>query len=301
MRVSAEGAVGRLPSACPSTTKLTPWAPVRNETWAGQLSQSTASPRVRMTQSELRNRIYDFFSDSASIEPALGTQTAQRYRIVLASSRLLLICRQLRHEASPLQHGFKYHHLNLKMEARDIPDLVDLIGPSQCAEICRIEMYMSLASSIHRRVKQETAQGPFAGPWARFGGGSSIFRSLRRIVVTYPINLNSDAMSISRSLQTMFGNTDLEPQRITQMHVRVHKWPSIGAVLATQVGKPYTNIFDLPGSIGRLLIFLFEPVTIRSDCKNCCKQNITPVKNTQKLPKVTLSEERGQFSRKSPR
>lgn len=96
------------------------------------------------------------------------------------------------------------------MRATDIPDLVYLIGPSQCAEICRIDMYMTLASSIQRTVKKETAEGPYAGPWARFGGGGRTFRSLQSIVVTYPIDLNSDALAISRSLQTMFGNTDLE-------------------------------------------------------------------------------------------
>ncbi|KAF9693890.1 hypothetical protein EKO04_008539 [Ascochyta lentis] len=165
------------------------------------------SPLLRLP-AELRNRIYKFAFDSATVERDLSPRSTQRYRIVPNSSRLLLVCRQLRYEAFPFRKGSKYHHLTLRMDGRDLSQLVDLIGQMQCADICCIEMFMSLASSIHRNVKSNTLSPPYGGAWN--DGESHVFKSLSRIVVTYAIRLDAGAEQIGASLRTLFGNAELK-------------------------------------------------------------------------------------------
>lgn len=165
------------------------------------------SPLLRLP-AELRNRIYGFVFDAATMERDLSPTSAGRYRVVLDGSRLLLVCRQTRFEARPFQRDFTYHQLSIRMQGKHMPDLVNWVGQAQCAQLVQINMFLSLASAIRRMVRGATLQGPYVRPWAASGDRS--FPSLARVVVTYPIYLSDDAVEIGTSLQTLFGNSALD-------------------------------------------------------------------------------------------
>ncbi|KAF3034942.1 hypothetical protein E8E11_001655 [Didymella keratinophila] len=159
---------------------------------------------------EIRNTIYGYCFDAATLEPDLSPTSAGRYRIVLHSSRLLRVCRQIRFEARPFQTGITYSRLDIRMQSKHISDLVDWVGASQCAEIVEIGMFQSLAGAIFRQVRNitELGQGQYTGPWS--ASRACIFPALKRVVVTYATYLNEDAYDVETSLQMLFGNVDLE-------------------------------------------------------------------------------------------
>ena len=166
------------------------------------------SPLLRLP-AELRNKIYRLVFDAATLKKDISPTSSGRYKVALDSSRLSRVCRQIRFEAAPFQQDYMYHQLSLRMESKHIPDLVDWVGQTQCAQIVRIEMFLSLAGAIHRMVRRESIQGPYAGPWA--ASGDRIFPSLACVVVTYPIYLEEEeAIQVGTSLQTLFGNPNLE-------------------------------------------------------------------------------------------
>lgn len=140
----------------------------------------------------------------------MSATSVERYRVVLNSSRLLLVCRQTRFEVRPFQTGSTYHRLDIRMESRHLSDFVDWVGGPQCAQIVEIGMFQSLAGAIYRKVRDATVQRQYTGPWS--ASGDRIFQSLKRVMVTYPIYLNEDADDIVTSLQTLFGNMDLDVQ-----------------------------------------------------------------------------------------
>jgi hypothetical protein len=95
------------------------------------------------------------------------------------------------------------------MEGRHIPDLVKWVGQAQCAQIVRIEMFLSLAGAIYRMVRRHSIRGSYTGPWA--ASGDRIFPSLSCVVVTYSTYLeDGEDFQIGTSLQTFFGNSDLQ-------------------------------------------------------------------------------------------
>ncbi|UPX16782.1 uncharacterized protein EKO05_0007168 [Ascochyta rabiei] len=166
-----------------------------------------ASPLLRLP-AELRNRIYELAFDSATVKRDLNPCAAKRYHVVFNSARLLLACRQLRYEAFPIQSSAVYHHLTLRTHGKDISCLVDSIGQTVCAEIRCIEMFMSLARSIHRKVKQQSSLEPDISAWS--DGTGRVFESLSRIVVIFPFDLDSDANDIGTSLQKRFGSMEIK-------------------------------------------------------------------------------------------
>ena len=170
--------------------------------------QNQANSPLLQLPAELRNRIYYFIFDAATLKRDLSPTSAQHYRVVLNSSHLLRVCRQTRFEAAPLQTGFTYHQLNIRMDNKHIPDLVKWVGQAQCAQIVRIEMFLSLANAIHRMVRRASVPGRYTGPWA--ASGDRIFPSLSSVVVTYPFYLEDDeGVRIRTALRTLFGNPDL--------------------------------------------------------------------------------------------
>jgi len=159
---------------------------------------------------EVRNAIYEYCFDAATLEPDLSPTSAGRYRILLNSSRLLCVCRQTRFEVCPFQAGTTYSRLDIRMQSRHILDLVDWVGTSQCARIVEIGMFQSLAGAIFRQVRSATelGQGQYTGPWS--ASGDRIFPALKRIVVTYATYLNEHAYDAETSLRMLFCNIDLE-------------------------------------------------------------------------------------------
>ncbi|KAH6639846.1 hypothetical protein C7974DRAFT_470275, partial [Boeremia exigua] len=167
------------------------------------------SPLLRLP-AELRNRIYEFAFDAATLRRDLSPTSAGRYFVVPDTPRLTLVCRQIHFETRPFRGNRTYRRLTVRMEGRHIADLVDWVGQAQCAQIIQIDMFQSLAGAIRPRVKEASPQGQYNGLWD--ASGEQIFSSLKRVVVTYPITLADDAVEIGESLQTLFGNPDLDVQ-----------------------------------------------------------------------------------------
>lgn len=69
-------------------------------------------------------------------------------------------------------------------------------------------MFQSLAGALEQKVRAKEQQGPYTGPWAKIG--DNIFPELKRVVVTYPIDLADNSIRIGEALQTLFGNEDLD-------------------------------------------------------------------------------------------
>ncbi|KAJ8112143.1 hypothetical protein OPT61_g5423 [Boeremia exigua] len=167
----------------------------------------TNSPLLRLP-AELRSHIYEFVFESATLKRDLSPTSSGSHRVVLDRPTLTLVCRQTRFEMRPLQNDFEYHRLNIRMEGKHLPDLVDWVGPEQCAKIVQLDMFQSLAGAIRRRVRDAALQGPYVGPWA--SGGDQIFPALKRVVITYPVDRADDAIEIGESLQTLFAKPDLD-------------------------------------------------------------------------------------------
>ncbi|KAF1928504.1 uncharacterized protein M421DRAFT_4976 [Didymella exigua CBS 183.55] len=168
------------------------------------------SPLLRLP-AEIRNTIYEYIfdvADATTLERVLSPTSTGRYRVVLSSSRLLHVCRQTRFEARPFQTGSTYSHLDIRIESRHLPDLVNWVGGPQCARVVEIGMFLSLAGAIHRQIRRSTVQGSYTGPWST--SGDQVFPLLKRVIITYPTYINEDAYNVETSLQTLFGNMDLE-------------------------------------------------------------------------------------------
>jgi hypothetical protein len=159
---------------------------------------------------EIRDAIYEYCFDAATLGPDLSPTSAGRYRIVLNSSHLLRVCRQTRFEARRFQTGSTYSRLDIRVQSKHIPDLVDRVGAPHCTHIVEIGMFQSLAGAIFRQVRNasEQGQGQYTGPWST--SGDRIFPALKRAVVKYATYINEDAYDVETSLRMLFGKMDLE-------------------------------------------------------------------------------------------
>src|SRR5690242_12766858 len=109
----------------------------------------TASRLLRLP-AELRNRIYEFVFDSATLRRDLSPSSAGRHLVESDSPHLPLVCRQIRFEIRPFQNDFAYHRLTVRTDSRHISDLVDWVGQAQCAQLVQIDMFQSLAGALEQ-------------------------------------------------------------------------------------------------------------------------------------------------------
>lgn len=167
------------------------------------------SPLLRLPP-ELRNHIYRFFFDSATLKRDLKPSSANRCLVEVGNPCLFLVCRQIYCDTRPFQGAYSYKRLILRVNSKQIAGLVDWVGQEQCAQIVRIDMFQSLAGAIEQTVRAATLQGPYAGPWPM--SGDLAFPGLNRVVVTYPIDRADNAIEIGEALQTLFGNPEIDVQ-----------------------------------------------------------------------------------------
>ncbi|KAJ4986219.1 hypothetical protein SVAN01_08266 [Stagonosporopsis vannaccii] len=179
----------------------------------------TASPLLRLP-AELRNRIYEFSFDSATLKRDLSPGSAGRHLVECDNPHLVQVCRQIRFETCPFRNDFTYHRLTVRTDSKHIADLVDCVGQTQCAQIVQIDIFQSLAGALEQMIRYARLQGPYTEPWAKYG--DKVFPELKRVVVTYPIDLADNSIEIKEALQTLFGKDDLD------VHFRAAKYWQTG-------------------------------------------------------------------------